>query len=172
MIHSDNPDLVAWAVRRFMTDKSVWEGKAAGLLKELKAHVPRSTRKLKQWPKAPNSLTYRLRWAAAVLRNEGIEVILSAPGSWRRDITIRKIVEIDEGLESRTERQTAFNDPVDNPINGIASNADEQKWVECRWCAHCEIIGAIDRRSARCRQSGTINLTIAVPHCCENFVER
>ncbi len=124
-------DSVACAVRQFMDDRQIWEGRAGELLEKLKEHVSEDTRKLKEWPKAPNSLSHELRLAANFLRNTGIEITFPIPGSWRRDITIRKgvqkIVETVETVETRIEQQSAVNDPSNDPSNDIV---DAQKIVE------------------------------------------
>ncbi|MGA2937623.1 MAG: hypothetical protein ABSF52_11060 [Syntrophobacteraceae bacterium] len=120
-------DIVACWIRQFMGDKSQWEGTATDLLSALRDLVPEDTRKLREWPKAPNSLGHRLRRAATFLRAESIEITLPSSESWRRYITIRKslqkIVDTVATVENNTEQQSIVNDPTND-------TADAQKSVE------------------------------------------
>jgi hypothetical protein len=110
-----------------MDDKSQWEGRAAELLERLKELIPEDTRKLREWPKAPNSLGHELRLAAKFLRTAGIAITFPAPGSWRRDISIRKhpekTVDTVETVETHTEQESSVNDTINDIV-------DAQKIVE------------------------------------------
>jgi hypothetical protein len=66
-------DVVAGAVRRFMADREEWIGTSAVLWQNLKELVDEDVRNTRAWPKAPNTLTKRLRRLAPALRDVGIE---------------------------------------------------------------------------------------------------
>lgn len=67
-------DLVAVEVQTFIESKRRWEGTASGLLDALNEKVSDSTSRAKEWPKAANALSGKLRRAAPALRSEGITV--------------------------------------------------------------------------------------------------
>ena len=89
-------DAVACALRELMDNRDTWEGTPTNLLEDLKQLVPEETRKQKFWPKAANSLSYRLRRAATFLRNTGIDLNLDergTDGKRTRTVTIRKVTQ-------------------------------------------------------------------------------
>ncbi|HIJ75342.1 MAG TPA: hypothetical protein HPP81_01355 [Deltaproteobacteria bacterium] len=114
-------DIVACWIRQFMGDKSQWEGTATDLLSALGDLVPDDTRKLREWPKAPNSLGHRLRRAATFLRAESIEITLPSSESWRRYITIRKslqkIVDTVETVETGNGGGSTINDTINDIVD-------------------------------------------------------
>ena len=69
-----------------------WDGTATELLDALEEHVPEKILKSKQWPKAANALSNRLRRLAPVLREVGIEVELGTRERKKRNrlISIRE----------------------------------------------------------------------------------
>ena len=58
----------------FMKGKTSWEGITTDLLKAIKAVTPGDVQRMKEWPKAANSFSAKLRRAAPGLRMTGIEV--------------------------------------------------------------------------------------------------
>lgn len=81
-------DPVALAVLALMEDRNLWQGTASELLDALEGLIKESTLKSKQWPKAPNALSNRLRRAAPSLRAKGVEIRWRKSGD--RFISIRK----------------------------------------------------------------------------------
>ena len=75
--------LVAQAVRGFMANRSEWTGKPGELYELLNKAVSESTQHLKEWPKAPNKLSEKLRRIAPNLRKVGIDIGWSRQGSAR-----------------------------------------------------------------------------------------
>lgn len=88
-------DLVGTAVKEMMEARKFvpWEGRATDLLKELENHVEEKTTKSKQWPKAGNALSGRLKRAVTTLRAEGIEVVFGGRSGGERKISIGKVGE-------------------------------------------------------------------------------
>jgi len=86
-------DLVAQTVVRFMRDHGEWSGPAKDLLEELRGLVSTAERESKAWPGAPHVLSARLRRAAPVLRELGVEVDPDATegrGSSKRRLVVLK----------------------------------------------------------------------------------
>jgi hypothetical protein len=73
-------DVVAQAVMNFMERTAAWKGTASMLLEILEKAEPDSIKRTRGWPKAPNSLSSRLRRAAPALRAAGIEVAFVRDG--------------------------------------------------------------------------------------------
>ena len=88
-------DLVAQVVQRFMADRADWSGQAKDLLEDLRPTLSEHERDNKLWPKAPNVLSGKLRRAAPVLRELGIEVDLDSSegrgAGKRRQVVIRTV---------------------------------------------------------------------------------
>ncbi|MBV9949612.1 MAG: hypothetical protein JOZ69_22415 [Myxococcales bacterium] len=88
-------DLVAQTVARFMRDRHAWSGPAKELLEALRRLVSEAERASKAWPSAPNVLSTRLRRAAPILRELGVEVNLDAregrDGDKRRVVVLRAL---------------------------------------------------------------------------------
>jgi hypothetical protein len=124
-------DLVSSAIMQFMSSRIEWTGTAKALLDALEKIVEEKYRRDKDWPKKPNSLSRKLRRNASFLRANGLEIILATSGSWRRDITIRRIpkniVETGETVETGSEQESTANDVRNGQING---NVDSENTVE------------------------------------------
>jgi hypothetical protein len=82
---------VASAVRSFMETRAEWEGTATQLLSALEALAGERVIKSKTWPKAPHTLSGRLRRIATSLRKIGIDVAID------RDSKLRSICLINVG---------------------------------------------------------------------------
>jgi hypothetical protein len=67
-------DIVAAAIRGFVTTRHRWEGTATELLAMLNNATNEATRKLKNWPATATALSGRLRRTAPNLRKMGIGV--------------------------------------------------------------------------------------------------
>ncbi|WP_437994732.1 hypothetical protein WMF26_24995 [Sorangium sp. So ce185] len=67
-------DMVAVAVRELFARRrgGIWEGSATALHAELHSLLPENVLRSGDWPKAPNTLTNRLRRIAPVLREAGV----------------------------------------------------------------------------------------------------
>ncbi|MHB1845347.1 MAG: hypothetical protein ACYCWW_11005 [Deltaproteobacteria bacterium] len=86
-------DVVAVAVREFMSSRDEWEGRPTELLDLLRNSASDQVRASHAWPKAPNSLSSRIKRAAPVLRSAGIAVDFLKVGqgaSRRRGIRLSK----------------------------------------------------------------------------------
>ncbi len=71
-------DILATAVRSFIeANPNGWEGTATDLLKHLNDKAEEQTKRQKQWPKAANALTSKLKRSATALRTSGIEIVAS-----------------------------------------------------------------------------------------------
>ncbi len=64
------------ALIKFLNQCEVWEGRASDLLVELDSIVSEDKRRGKEWPKAANALTNKLRRLAPSLSNIGIFVLI------------------------------------------------------------------------------------------------
>jgi hypothetical protein len=111
--HIVHADLVAAAVVRLMESEQLWEGNSTNLLKALTAVTPQDVQRMKEWPKAANSLSAKLRRAAPGLRMTGIEVnerMLDGRTIW-----------------SLASKITSENDPTDStlPTDGEAGKCDQ-----------------------------------------------
>jgi hypothetical protein len=71
------------AVTNFMTRVDDWKGTASNLLDIMDKAESDSVKRTRGWPKAPNSLSSRLRRAAPALRAAGIEVAFIRDGMSR-----------------------------------------------------------------------------------------
>ena len=67
-------DPVAIAVQKLIEAKGAWSGSASELLADLDELVTDATRRTKEWPKAANVLSARVKRAAPGLRASGIDV--------------------------------------------------------------------------------------------------
>jgi hypothetical protein len=84
-------DLVATALRAFMTARAKpWEGTATELFTALGDSAGDRLTKAKEWPKAPNKLSGRLRRTAHFLRKVGIDVVFPDRTNVGRLITITR----------------------------------------------------------------------------------
>jgi hypothetical protein len=115
-------DVVAVAVRAFMTEQDTWSGKPSELYEALKEHVPEITRNSRAWPKAPNWLTNRLKRATTFLRVVGIEIEFGHSGD-RKITLIRK--------ESQNNVQSDQSDQV-LEIQGLSLDASENSSVQSK----------------------------------------
>jgi hypothetical protein len=88
-------DLVAQLAVRFMSERREWCGTARELLDELRAHSTEQERQSRAWPGAPHVLSARLRRAAPMLRELGVDVDADAlqgrDRERRRVLTLRKV---------------------------------------------------------------------------------
>jgi hypothetical protein len=84
-------DLVAIAVRRLMANRGgqEWRGTATVLLQELGELIDEGQRRGREWPKASNVLSGRLRRAATNLRKIGVEIVTEPSHKQGRIIRIR-----------------------------------------------------------------------------------
>jgi hypothetical protein len=76
-------DLVAVALRAFMTKRTEWTGTAKELLDALGIEAGETQRKSKNWPGAPQALSGRLRRAATFLRKFGVKISFARQGRER-----------------------------------------------------------------------------------------
>ena len=67
-------DLLGTVVKRFMEDRDRWKGTMSDLLKELEGVAEDQEKHTKEWPKAANVLSGRLKRSATSLRSKGVEV--------------------------------------------------------------------------------------------------
>ncbi len=96
-------DVVAEAILALVEDVHGWEGKATELLDQLNMRVSDQIKRSDQWPKAPNSLSNKLRRAAPGLRSMGLEVIehdRARPRRWELRILVQKTDIIDKTVRS------------------------------------------------------------------------
>ena len=73
--HIVDADLVGMAIQTFMKTQTEWKGSSTELLEAVIEVVPEETRRQKEWPKAANTFTNKLRAAAPGLRMSGIEIV-------------------------------------------------------------------------------------------------
>ena len=82
-------DLVGSSIMSLMLiEEGKWRGSASELLEILNELVPENARRTKYWPKAPNTLSGRLRRAATFLRGLGVEVTFPDRTKKKREIII------------------------------------------------------------------------------------
>lgn len=83
---------VATAVMLLMEDRNEWTGSPSSLLEAMEqvAEKEKISTKGKEWPKAPQSLTRRLKEAKTNLAEVGIQIETDRGSGGRRIITIRK----------------------------------------------------------------------------------
>jgi hypothetical protein len=68
-------DTIASAIRKLVGEKGRWIGEATELHRELGYLVDDEVRRSKNWPKAPNALSGRVRRVAPTLRTQGYEIV-------------------------------------------------------------------------------------------------
>ncbi len=86
-------DPVAAAVIGLMSTRLNWSGTPTELLRDLAEVAGDGQRDLKAWPKAPNTLSGRLRRAAPPLRKRGILIATDRTGQHRKFVLTRSEVE-------------------------------------------------------------------------------
>jgi hypothetical protein len=73
--HIVDADLVGGAIQAFMKTRTEWKGYSTDLLKAVREVVSEEVRSQKDWPKAANNFTNKLRAAAPGIRMSGIEIV-------------------------------------------------------------------------------------------------
>ncbi len=107
-------DLVAQILLRFMAGRGAWSGMAKDLLDALRDHASDRERESRAWPASPHALSTRLRRAAPVLRELGVDVD----------------VDLSEGSGNDKRRVVALRsvgkkcDPCDPRIQGSGRTTD------------------------------------------------
>jgi hypothetical protein len=82
-------DVVTAAIRNMMTQRTEpWAGASSELLALLTDAVGESICRSKLWPRTPEALRGRLKRAAPVLRQIGIQVVFGGTGRARRSVTL------------------------------------------------------------------------------------
>ena len=82
-------DVVTAAIRTMMTGRTEeWVGTSSELLALLTSAVGESICRSKLWPQTPEALRGRLKRAAPVLRQIGIQVVFGGTGRARRSVTL------------------------------------------------------------------------------------
>jgi hypothetical protein len=131
-------DPVAAAVREMMAARTVWTGNSSALLGALEEKADGRVTKSKAWPNSPRALGGRLRRAATVLRNQGIEIAFEREGR-ARTRTIRITVACADSVPEHsgaqpsapsassapTPKASSANDFVTFDLRTVGSNADE-----------------------------------------------
>jgi len=107
-------DAVATAVRALMATRTVWTGTASALLGALAEAAGERVAKSRIWPDSPRALSGRLRRAATVLRNIGIEVEFgrATQRGRTRIITITTTRSVPEHSETRPSAPSASSVPT------------------------------------------------------------
>ena len=123
-------DLVAQTVVRFMKDRSEWSGPAKELLEQLRRLVADEERNSKAWPGAPHVLSARLRRAAPMLRDLGIEV--DPDSSEGRGQDRRRLIVLRTARQTwgRSESDVASPLPEPDPRGGDAGDAGDASHPE------------------------------------------
>ena len=73
--HIVDADIVGMAIQGFMKSRDEWKGYSTELLSAVLEVVSEDTRKQKEWPKAANTFTNKLRAAAPGIRMSGIQIV-------------------------------------------------------------------------------------------------
>ena len=81
--------LVEDTVVGFMATRDKWVGTHTQLLSALKDMVPLRLRKLEEWPKSANGLSYRLKQSKDTLSKKGIEMLRSKTSA-KRTVTLER----------------------------------------------------------------------------------
>jgi hypothetical protein len=113
-------DAVATALRSFMATRTEWTGTASDLLGALSNVVSEVERKSKNWPRAANRLSGRLRRTATFLRQIGIKIDDARQPNRSRTRVLHITREERVGnpsSESSNEETTPLS------VNGLASDA-------------------------------------------------
>lgn len=101
---------VSDAVRRFIEERGLWEGRATDLLADLNQLVDEDVKKSRDWPRRPHTLSGVLRRLAPNLRQVGVDLEFPRPGHRSRSIIIRKVAQ--KSVASVAERRTPTGDPA------------------------------------------------------------
>ena len=124
-IHGKNEEVVhghpvASAVMGLMQDRNHWDGTATALLSELEkvAEQLKLDTKDKDWPKAPNSLTRRLKEVVTSLRDVGVNVGFDNPE--RKQIKVGKV-------SSEPSEPSNSNDYKDLDMDGTEGGPSEYR---------------------------------------------
>jgi hypothetical protein len=115
-------DTVSTVVREFMDDKDNWKGRPSQLLEELELLVLDSVKRSKYWPKAPHSLSSKLKRATPFLRKVGIEVEFYRLKN-ARYITLRKTPQ--KSVTSVTDDKNSIQDIENNTKKGVTLQNSE-----------------------------------------------
>jgi putative DNA primase/helicase len=84
-------DVVAWAVRMFMEERSRWGGLTSQLYLLLDERIPLDAKRSGKWPGSPRWFSDRLRRAATALRQTGIHIIEGARTAAGVPIAIERV---------------------------------------------------------------------------------
>jgi DNA polymerase I-like protein with 3'-5' exonuclease and polymerase domains len=109
-------DIVSTVVREFMDGRDEWKGRPSELLEELEQLVSDSIKRSKHWPKAPHSLTSKLKRATPFLRKVGIGVEFYRVKN-ARYITLRKTPR--KSVTSVTDNEKSIQHIENNTNNGV-----------------------------------------------------
>ena len=142
-------DPVAGAIRTLMANRNEWSGTATELWTALNDLTDDEVRRTRDWPKAPNALTGRLKRLAPTLRGIGIEYGEDRSGkAGSRKKTLTKKVAVDDCQrrqhrqpEEKTAEQSQMH--ADDPADGL--NEADDPIVEDR-----QPENSIDKRDSRC----------------------
>jgi hypothetical protein len=123
------------AVRRFMGTRMHWTGTATKLLDELTDIVGEAGAKERSWPRRPNTLSGKLRRAAAPLRRQGIHIDLGERTDQERHITITRLPAPDNACKtssasSGSSLHDGHDDHDDNlqPSSGGNGSGGDRVW--------------------------------------------
>jgi len=109
-------DDVVDAVAQFALSQGTWTGTATELLKE----ITTSDRPPRDWPRAANALSGRLKRAAPALRAVGVGVIFGQRGSTRRAITLTTTTDGDRDRSSPSSSPSSRGDrPERGSLDGL-----------------------------------------------------
>ena len=118
-------DQLALAICSLMERNAHWEGIATTLLENLDGEVPENARKLRSWPKAPNTLSNRLRRITPQLQKVGIEIFLFQ-NKRPRIIKIRRIPGSSRKSPSGSSRDPENSNHSDD-LDDVSQNSPVQR---------------------------------------------
>ncbi|HEX7312315.1 MAG TPA: DUF3854 domain-containing protein [Pyrinomonadaceae bacterium] len=120
--------------------KPYWSGRASELLEELRRQASEQTLRDKGWPKAPNTLTNKLRRLASSLRAVGVECRESRTGRERARIITLEKMDISSSAPSVSPADEQSQDFSADGLADDLSNADG--------CSRCVDDGLTEAPSA------------------------
>jgi hypothetical protein len=121
-------------VLEFMDKRDEWSGTHSELLESLKNIVPKSIRRIKEWPKSPNSLSNRLMKLEAFLMKKDVKIERKRRAD-KRIITLRNI-----DVEEKPNRTSCSDEsPYDDTIHRGQSDVVQNNLAQLKEVSQDEI---------------------------------
>lgn len=129
--------IVASALREFMADKMAWNGTMSHLLEELTESVPKKTRRLKDWPRSPQSLLEEIDRIGEALEKRGIiyerlkRTMNARPYSFKNVNRVSALLKLDEASkQSKAHDEDEDRKHPDSRKDALLRKADKEAFKD------------------------------------------